>query len=105
MVNTYSAPISRVASSTARGMVRRGFLASSASGAAPSNPPKARIVYTEPPITPVRPRKPGGVYFVVNTLRVLLLPAWTTKKTARTRKTPISNRPRTVPSRAEVRMP
>ena len=28
----------------ARGMVRRGFLASSASGAAPSDPPNARIV-------------------------------------------------------------
>ena len=86
-------------------MVRRGFLASSASGAAPSNPPKARMVYTEPPITPARPRKPGGVYLVVNTLRVLWLPAWTTKKTARTRNTEISNTPRTVPSRAEVRMP
>ena len=50
-------------------MIRRGFLASSASGAAPSNPPNARIVYTEPAITPVRPRMLGGVYFVVNTLQ------------------------------------
>jgi hypothetical protein len=36
-------------------MVRRGFLASSASGAAPSKPPNASSVNTEPPITPVRP--------------------------------------------------
>jgi hypothetical protein len=106
VVNTYSAPMHRVASRIARGMTRRGFLASSASGAAPSNPPKARIVYTEPAITPVRPWNcPAGVYFVVNTLSVLLLPAWKIKKIARTRKTPISNMPRTVPSRADVRMP
>ena len=105
MVKTYSTPMSSVASSTARGMVRRGSLASSASGAAPSKPPNARMVYTDPPITPARPRKPGGVYFVVNTLSVLWLPACTTKKTARTTKTAISNKPSTVPSRAEVRMP
>ena len=89
----------------ARGIVRLGFLASSASGAAPSNPPKARIVYTEPPITPAMPRNPGGVYLVVNTLRVLLLPAWNIRKIASTTNTPISNTPRTVPSRAEVRIP
>src|SRR2546430_15744615 len=64
----------------ARGISRHGSLISSASGAAPSNPPNARIVYTEPAITPVRPWNcPAGVYFVVNTLNVLLLPAWTMK--------------------------
>jgi hypothetical protein len=62
-------------------------------------------VYTEPAITPVRPRCATGVYLVVNTLSVLLLPAWTMKKIASTTKTPISNTPRAVPSRAEVRMP
>jgi hypothetical protein len=97
--------MSSVASSTARGMVRRGLRASSASGAAPSNPPNARITYTDPPITPVRPWNPAGVYLVVNTLSVLLLPACTTKNTASTRNTPISVMPSTVPSRAEVRMP
>ena len=42
---------------------------------------------------------------MVNTLSVLLLPACTTKNTASTRNTAISNMPSTVPSRAEVRMP
>jgi hypothetical protein len=89
----------------ARGISRRGSLVSSASGAAPSNPPNARIVYTEPAITPVRPWNPAGVYFVVKTLAVLALPACTMKKTASTRKTPTSKMPRMVPSRADVRMP
>ena len=44
-----------MASSTARLMVRRGSLASSASGAAPSKPPNASKVNTDPPITPVSP--------------------------------------------------
>ena len=45
------------------------------------------------------PWNPAGVYLVVKTLSVLLLPAWTMKKTASTTKTPISNTPRAVPSR------
>ncbi len=105
MVNTYSAPISTVDSSTARWIVRRGFLVSSASGAAPSKPPKARIVKTDPAITPLMPWNPVVVYLVVKTDKVLLLPACTTRKMASTRNTPISNTPRTVPSRAEVLMP
>jgi hypothetical protein len=43
VVNTYSRPTPSVASSTARGTVRRGSRASSASGAAASNPPNANI--------------------------------------------------------------
>ena len=50
-----------VASSTARCTVRRGSRVSSASGAAPSNPPNASTVYTDPAITPVRPLYPLGV--------------------------------------------
>ena len=94
-----------VASSTARGMVRRGSRASSASGAAPSNPPNASIEYTEPAITPEMPWNPFGVYLVVNTAAVLACPAWTTKNTASTPNTAISVVPSRVPSRAEVLMP
>jgi len=97
--------MSSVASSTARGMVRRGFRASSASGAAPSNPPNARIEYTDPAITPEMPWNPFGVYLVVNTEAVLACPACTTKNTASTKNTAISVIPRTVPSRAEVLIP
>ena len=42
---------------------------------------------------------------MVKTCAVLLLPACTTRNTARTRKTAISDTPRMVPSRADVRMP
>jgi hypothetical protein len=94
-----------VASSTARGMVRRGFRVSSASGAAPSNPPNASTEYTEPAITPDTPWYPFGVYFVPNTAAVFAFPACTTKNTASTRKTAISVTPRMVPSRAEVLTP
>ena len=45
----------RVENSTAFCTVRFGFLLSSASGAAPSNPPNASTVYTDPAITPVMP--------------------------------------------------
>src|ERR1700722_8538894 len=55
VVNTYSAPISKVARSTARWMGRRGPRPPSASGPAPSKPPNASSVNTAPPITPVRP--------------------------------------------------
>jgi hypothetical protein len=51
------------------------------------------------------PRNPLGVYWVLNTDQVLLLPACTIRNTASTRNTPISNTPSTVPSRADVRMP
>jgi len=44
---------------TASRMVRRGSRASSARGAAASKPMKARIVYTDPAITPDRPAKPS----------------------------------------------
>ena len=94
-----------VASSTARCTVRRGLRDSSASGAAPSNPPNASTVYTDPAITPVRPLYPLGVWPVPKTLSVLWLPACTTKKIASTRKTAISVAPRIVPSLADVRMP
>ena len=56
-------------------------------------------------MTPEIPAEVLGVYFVVNTDSVLLLPAWITRNTARTRNTPISNTPRIVPSRAETRTP
>src|ERR1700722_2070368 len=67
VVNTYSAPMSKVASKTASWIVRRGLRASSASGAAPSNPPNASTLNTEPAITPDRPWNAGGVYLVGNT--------------------------------------
>ena len=51
------------------------------------------------------PRNPLGVYLVPKTDQVLLLPACTTRNTASTRNTPISNSPRTVPRRADVRIP
>jgi len=105
VVNTYSRPTPSVASSTARGTVRRGSRASSASGAAPSNPPKASIVYTEPATTPETPWNAFGAKVVVNTAEVLWCPACTMKKTASTRKTAISVTPRIVPSRAEVLIP
>jgi len=104
-VKAYSAPIDGVASSTAAWIVRRGLRASSASGAAPSKPPNARIVKTDPAITPFSPWKPGGVYFVVKTLRVLWPPAWITSSTPMIRKTAISKTPSTVPSLADVLTP
>ena len=48
----------RRASSTASGMLRRGFLVSSASGAAASKPEKASRAPTAPAITPEKPRSP-----------------------------------------------
>ena len=47
--------MSNVDSSTASCTVRRGLRASSASGAALSNPRNASIVKTEPAMTPDRP--------------------------------------------------
>ena len=95
-----------VAPRTARRIVRRGSRASSASGVAPSNPPNARIVKTDPAMTPVSPwYSPAGVCPVPKTDSVLWLPACTISSTARTRKTAISKMPRIVPRPAEVRMP
>ena len=56
---------------TASWMVRRGLRASSASGAAPSKPPNARTLNTEPAMTPERPWNADGVYLVVKTDSVL----------------------------------
>ena len=57
--------------STARGTVRRGSRASSASGAAASNPMKASMTKTEPATSPDAPVKPLTVAnFSVNTLSV-----------------------------------
>ena len=89
----------------ARCTVRRGLRLSSASGAAPSNPPNASSVNTEPAITPVRPWYDFGVYPVPKTLTVLCPPACTIRNTASTTKTAISNTPRIVPIRADVLMP
>ena len=102
VVNTYRMPMPSVASSTARCTVRFGWRLSSASGAAPSNPPNASTVYTDPAITPVSPLYPLGVWLVVKTLNVLWLPAGTTKNTASTRNTAISVVPRIVPSLADA---
>ena len=75
-------------------MVRRGSLASSANGAAASKPMKARMVYTEPAITPDRPAKPStSANPVPNTARVLAS------------KTRISNSPRIVPAPVLSRTP
>ena len=87
-------------------MVRVGFLASSASGAAASNPMKARIAKTEPAITPLKPVNPSAVACsVVKTDSVLLSPASMIIQTASAAKTTISNRPSTVPAPALSRMP
>ena len=105
VVKMYRIPMSSVASSTARRTVRRGSRASSASGAAPSKPPKARIVYTDPAITPAMPACSGGVWPVPKTDSVFAEPAWMISRTARITNTAISKMPSTVPSPAEVRMP
>ncbi len=60
---------------------------------------------TDPAMTPDSPWKPAGVYLVVNTERVLWLPAWNTRRMAMIRKTAISKTPRIVPNLAEVRTP
>src|ERR1700753_2560413 len=95
----------KVAISTARCTVRLGSRASSASGAAPSKPPKARMVNTDPANTPVRPWYLDGVCEVPNTDQVLCEPACTIRNTASTTNTAISNAPSIVPSRAEVCTP
>ena len=63
------------------------------------------MVKTDPAKIPLMPRKPLGVYLAVKTLRVLWSPALMTKRAASTTKTTISNVPRMVPIRAEVRIP
>jgi hypothetical protein len=93
----------RVAPSTASRIVRRGFSVSSARGVEPSKPPNARIVKTEPAMTALR--VPSGACDVLNTLRVLALPAWNTSSTPSTTNTPTSKMPSTVPRRAEARIP
>src|ERR1700722_4446302 len=105
VVNTYSAPMSKVASRTASWIVRRGLRASSASGAAPSNPPNASTLNPEPAMTPDRPWNADGVYLVVNTDTVLWLPAWNSRKMPISKKTAISKTPRMVPNLAEVLTP
>ena len=91
---------------TARPIVLRGSLASSASGAAASNPMNARIVYTEPAITPDNPSNPGTVANdVPNTFTVLSLPASTISQIASAVNTPISNSPSSVPTRVLIWMP
>src|ERR1700743_918265 len=95
----------RGAIATARSAVRLGSRPSSARGAAPSNPPNASTVNTDPANTPVRPWYFDGVYEVPNTDQVLCEPACTIRNTARTTNTAISNAPSTVPSRAEVCTP
>ncbi len=86
-------------------MVRRGSRASSAKGAAASNPMKARTVKTEAANTPENPLKPGlFANFVVNTDSVLWS-ARAIRNSARATNTPISNNPSTVPVRADTRIP
>src|SRR5262247_3630521 len=91
---------------TARPMVRLGSRASSASGAAASKPMNARIVYTDPAITPLRPSKPSTVANdVPNTLAVLAPPASTISQIASAVNTPISNSPSSVPTRVLIWIP
>lgn len=104
-VRTYTSPIESAAPSTARRMVRRGSLVSSARGAAASKPANARIVYTDPANTALMPSPPPGAFPVPNTDRVLSGPALPISTTANPTKTSTSKMPRTVPNRAEARTP
>jgi len=91
---------------TASRMVRRGSRASSARGAAASKPMKARIVYTDPAITPDRPAKPSTLAEPgPNTARVLSPPAWKIRVTASPANTRISNSPSRVPAAVLRRTP
>jgi hypothetical protein len=98
--------MARQLSTTASWTWRRGSWASSASGAASSNPMKARMLKIEAATTPENPGKSGLLAnWVPNTRSVLLPPALTIRVTDRTRNTRISKVPRTSPARVEVRMP
>ena len=93
-------------STTASWMCRLGSWASSASGAASSNPMKASTLKTDAAKTPEKPRKPGlFAKWVVNTCAVLWLPALTINVIARARMTPISKTPRIRPARVEALTP
>ncbi len=91
---------------TARGTFLRGFLVSSASGAAASKPEKASSAPTAPAITPVMPLYPCALAALgVKTDSVLLPPAFTTRTIDRLRNTMISMKPSTTPVRVDVLTP
>ena len=91
---------------TARPIVLRGSRASSASGAAASNPMNARIVNTDPAMTPDTPSNPVTVANdVPNTSAVLSPPASTISQIASAANTPISNSPSSVPMRVLIWIP
>ena len=67
---------------------------------------KAKIVYTDPAITPDTPSNPGTVANEVpNTFSVLSLPASTISQIASAVNTPISNSPSSVPTRVLIWIP
>ncbi len=87
-------------------MVRRGSRASSAIGAAASNPMNARMVKIEAAATPEKPSKSLTLAWLVpKTDRVLLSPALAISHTASAAKTAISKTPRIVPVPALTLMP
>lgn len=99
-------PTPRQLTSTASRTWRRGCCASSASGAASSKPMNARVLKTEAAIIPENPRYFGLLAnWVLNTDRVLWLPALAISVMASARITRISKAPSSMPARVEARIP
>ena len=94
------------ATSTARPIVRRGARASSAIGAAASNPPKASTVKIIPTAIPPKPAWCGTfANWVLKTSAVLRLPAAMMSHIDKIMKTPNSKTLRMKLTLDEVRMP
>ena len=95
-----------VAEMMARGTVRRGLCASSASGADDSKPANARKAKMTPCRMPSQPPSPGSKLEAgLKVAAVLPLPASAISQIARATKTTISMHPRMTEASAEILMP